>query len=89
MKKGEGERAHGKTNWLTGDVNWLSVRMSLYPDFVVISLRLDVYYSCDLLLFNVWTLLHLWPNINMLVTFITFVKKYYIYAFNKILLGIN
>ena len=32
----EGEKVDSKTIWLKGDVNWLSVRMSLHPDLVVI-----------------------------------------------------
>lgn len=35
------------------------------------------YYICDQML------LHLWPNVITLVTFITFVTSYYICAFNK------
>ena len=32
----EGEKVDSKMIWLKGDVNWLSVRMSLHPDLVVI-----------------------------------------------------
>ena len=35
------------------------------------------------MLLHLWTLLHLWPNVITLVTFITFVTSYYIYAFNR------
>ena len=35
------------------------------------------------MLLHLWTLLHLWPNVITLVTFITFVTSYYICAFNS------
>ena len=35
------------------------------------------------MLLHLWSLLHLWPNVITLVTFITFVTSYYICAFNK------
>ena len=36
------------------------------------------------MLLHLWTLLHLWPNVITLVTFITFVTSYYISAFNNV-----
>ena len=36
------------------------------------------------MLLHLWTLLHLWPNVITLVTFITFVTSYYICAFNTV-----
>ena len=44
--KEEREKADSKTIWLTGNVKWLSVRMS-YRDFVVIYYTCDLYYICD------------------------------------------